>query len=221
MLRDPSGLSADYIGVADRVQKGSLTVVNMTHNAHYRRTFLHLLLIFVFLFQKLFDDVHDFLFLAQDVIFQCDLLCRFIINLLVYRHNLSLHKQFLHDHGRHDLHLIGQLFKREYLRNHNRLDRLFYLLHFLLRFLHLRFLVILPAFALRHPLFLVAAVFFFLVIVFSFSFASLSFLSLDCRSRYGRIIFPPVSPVVAPLSKWLVFISVAAPVTVSVSEPPV
>ena len=64
----PPASLADHIGLTDRIQKRSLTVVNMTHNADYRRIWAtisvsdppHLL-------QKLFDHVYlDFL-LAKNI----------------------------------------------------------------------------------------------------------------------------------------------------------
>ena len=50
VLCDTAGLTVDDICMTDCIQKGSFTVVNVTHNADYRRTFLHLLFVLFFFF---------------------------------------------------------------------------------------------------------------------------------------------------------------------------
>ena len=55
-------------------------MVNVSHNADNRRTFHHQAFVFLILFQKLFDYIHDLLLLLTDTVeFHCDLFCRIII----------------------------------------------------------------------------------------------------------------------------------------------
>ena len=49
MLCDTAGLTIRDMGLADRIQKGSLTMVNVTHNADDGRSLHHLALFLVFL----------------------------------------------------------------------------------------------------------------------------------------------------------------------------
>ena len=50
MLCDSAGLSVCYIRVTDCIEEGSLTMVNVSHNADNRWTFFHLLFVLFFLF---------------------------------------------------------------------------------------------------------------------------------------------------------------------------
>ena len=90
VLRNSAGFPVDYIGMADRIQKGGLAVVNVAHDADYRRTLLHLLLILFFFLQKFFNYVYNFFLFAEDIELQRDLFRGLIINLLVHRNDFAL-----------------------------------------------------------------------------------------------------------------------------------
>jgi len=56
MLGDPPGFAGDHLGFADRIQKGGLAVIDVTHDRHHRRTRLQRCGI-VFRGEKTFFDV--------------------------------------------------------------------------------------------------------------------------------------------------------------------
>ena len=72
MLRDTSCLACSNMSVSDTVKDRSFTVVNVSHNTDYRRTFFHILLIFFVFLKKLFDDVYLLFFLADNIIADSD-----------------------------------------------------------------------------------------------------------------------------------------------------
>ena len=110
-------------------------MIYMTHDTDNRRTLRHVLFILILFFQKLFYYIHFHFFFTYDLIFDGNLFCRFKADLLIYRYDLPLQEQFLHDNGRLYFHLICQLSDRKHLRQCNRLDLLFlFLFYFLLRF---------------------------------------------------------------------------------------
>ena len=119
MLGDTARLFVDHVRMADRIQKRRLTMVNVTHDADYRRTLLHLALVLLVLLKQLFYYVYDFFLLAENIEFQSDTFCGLVIDLLIDRHDLALHEQLLHNDGRYDLHLISQFLDGQNLREHD------------------------------------------------------------------------------------------------------
>ena len=183
VLGDSACLAVCHIGMTDRVQKRSLTMIDMAHDADYRRTLHHKALVLLVLFQEFFDHIDNFLLLAEHVEFHRDLLGCVKVDLLVHCHDFALHEELLDDHGRHDLHLVCQLFDREDFRDHDLLDLLFLLLRrLLLRFLRLsdRFLLlVLLCFSFES----LVSVFFLLVVsLFVLRLVSLALLLLHHRS---------------------------------------
>ena len=90
VLSDTACLFCSYIGLADCIQKGGFTMIDMTHNAYNRRTGYHVLLILFFLFQKFLDDVNLDLFLTEYVKLHRDLFCLLVIYFLIDGDNLAL-----------------------------------------------------------------------------------------------------------------------------------
>ena len=50
MLCDTAGLSGGYVCLTNRIKKGGFTVVNVAHNAYYRRSGNHVGLVLLILF---------------------------------------------------------------------------------------------------------------------------------------------------------------------------
>ena len=94
------------MSITDLVKKRGFTVVNVSHNADYRRTFLHFLFVFFVFFQKFFDHIDYFFFFTEHIEFQSDFFSCLVINFLVDCYNLALHEEFLNDYGWLDLHCI-------------------------------------------------------------------------------------------------------------------
>ena len=90
VLGDTACLFCSYIGLADCIQKGGFTMIDMAHNAYNRRTGYHVLLILFFLFQKFLDDVNLDLFLTEYVKLHRDLFCLLVIYFLIDGDNLAL-----------------------------------------------------------------------------------------------------------------------------------
>ena len=90
VLGDTACLFCSYIGLADCIQKGGFTMIDMAHNAYNRRTGYHVLLILFFLFQKFLDDVNLDLFLTEYVKLHRDLFCLLVIYFLINGDNLAL-----------------------------------------------------------------------------------------------------------------------------------
>ena len=78
MLGNAAGLAAGDIGVADRIQKGSLTMVNVAHDADDRVAGDHLLSVFLIFLQKLCNDIFRHFTFTEDVVFHRDLF-RFLV----------------------------------------------------------------------------------------------------------------------------------------------
>ena len=108
-------------------------MVNMAHNADYRRSWNHIRLVLFIFFQKFTDHIHLFFRLCDDIVVQSDLLSLFKVDLMVYRYHDALHKQLLHDHGRLHLHCFRQLADRQLLRKGDFLYFRFLLFLFRLR----------------------------------------------------------------------------------------
>ena len=119
VLCNTTGLTVDHIRMTDCVQKRSLTMVNVSHNTYNRRTFLHLLFVFFFLFQEFFNYIYNFFFLAEYIKLKRNLFCCIIINLLINSYDLALHKELLNNNRWYDLHLICQFFDCKDLRDYD------------------------------------------------------------------------------------------------------
>ena len=158
-------------------------MIDMAHDADYRRTLHHKALVLLVLFQEFFDHIDNFLLLAEHVEFHRDLLRCVKVDLLVHCHDFALHEKLLDDHGRNDLHLVCQFLDRKDFRDHDLLDLLFLLLcRLLLRLLRLsdRFLLLV---LLCLPLESLVSVFFLLIVsLFVFRLVSLALLLLHHRS---------------------------------------
>ena len=112
-------------------------MVNVTHDADYRRSWNHIVLILFILFEEFCDHVYFFLFLGNDIKAKCNLLCLVKVDLLVYGYHDAFHEKFLNDHRWLHLHSVRKLTDGKLLRNGDLLDLRFLL--FLLR-LWIRFL---------------------------------------------------------------------------------
>ena len=58
-------------------------MVNVTHNADYRRSGNHIFLILFILTQQFLDYIDFLLFLAENIILHSDLFCLLVVDLLV------------------------------------------------------------------------------------------------------------------------------------------
>ena len=90
MLGDSARLSGRHIALADRIEQGGFTVVNVAHDTHNRRSGTHVVLVLLVLLKKLGDHIHLHFLLAQHVELQRDLLRFLVVDLLVQCHDLSL-----------------------------------------------------------------------------------------------------------------------------------
>ena len=108
MLCDSSGLTSCYMGITDRIQKGCLTMVNVTHNTYYRRSGNHICFVFFLFFEEFADNVYFFFRLCDDIVVQSDLLSFLEVDLMVYSYHGSFHEELLNDHGRLHLHCFCQ-----------------------------------------------------------------------------------------------------------------
>ena len=90
VLGNAARLAGCHIGLTDGIQKGGFAVVNMAHNADYRRSGNHIRLVLLVFLQKLLDDVHLHFLLAEDIVLHGNLFRLVVINLLVQRHDGSL-----------------------------------------------------------------------------------------------------------------------------------
>ncbi len=73
MLGDTACLAGNDVRITNAVQKGSLTMVNVTHNADYRRTCNQRISRILGIAQHLFDDVDLLFMLAKDLVIDRDL----------------------------------------------------------------------------------------------------------------------------------------------------
>ena len=98
VLSNTASFFCDHMRVTDRIQKRSLTVVNVTHNTDYRWSRNHIFFVFFILFEEFFDDVYFLFFFCDDIIIQSDLLCFLEVDLMVYSNHHAFHEKFLNDH---------------------------------------------------------------------------------------------------------------------------
>ncbi len=109
-------------------------MVNVAHDADYRRPCDHIRLVFFILFQQLGNHIHLFFLLAKDIKLHGDFFRLLVIHFLVNRHHLALFlKELAYDHRRLDFHLIGQFLDGNYLRKDDYLYLILLLLNRLLR----------------------------------------------------------------------------------------
>ena len=104
-------------------------MIDVSHNADYRRTLLHLGFVLFLLLEQLCNDINLLLKLYKDVILKSDLLSLFVCDILILRNNLALHKQLFDDTGSRHLHPVCKLLYSEHLRN---LDAVYIILRLLL-----------------------------------------------------------------------------------------
>ena len=108
-------------------------MVNVTHNADYRRSGNHISLILFLFFQKLSDHVYLFFRLCDNIIAQSNFLCLFKVDLMVYCYHGSFHKELFHNYRRLHFHFFSQLTDCHFFRKCN------FLHFFLLFFLRMRY----------------------------------------------------------------------------------
>ena len=89
MLGNASGFFICHMGIADRVQKRSFTMVYMTHNTNYRRSGYQCLFCIFLVFQHLADYVFLFFRFRIKIIFQCNFPCGLKVQLGINRQHLS------------------------------------------------------------------------------------------------------------------------------------
>ncbi len=106
-------------------------MIDMSHDTDDRRSLRHVLDVFLILFEQFGDHIDLYFLLADDLIFNRDLLCLFVADLLIDRHDLALQKELLHDRRGLQLHLIRKFSDREGIRKRDHFDLLFLLLLFL------------------------------------------------------------------------------------------
>ena len=91
-------------------------MVNVTHNADNRRSGNHCGFVFLFFFQKFFDNIYFFFRFCNDIVVKCDFLCFFEINLMVYSYHDAFHKELLNNYRRLHLHCFCKLADCHFLR---------------------------------------------------------------------------------------------------------
>ena len=116
VLCDSTCLASCYMCITNCIQKGCLTMVNMTHNADNRRSGNHCRFVFLFFFQKFFDNIYFFFRFCNDIVVKCDFLCFFEIDLMVYSYHDTFHKELLNNYRRLHLHCFCKLADCHFLR---------------------------------------------------------------------------------------------------------
>ena len=135
VLCDTSGFFIRHICLTDCIEKGRLTVVNMTHNTDNRRSAQQIIICFFLFLKQFFDDIDLYFFFTDDIIINCNIFSIIIRNFRVHRNDLALQKQLFNDRRGLHLHLIGKLLDCKRFRKRDHLDLFFLsLFHFLLRF---------------------------------------------------------------------------------------
>ena len=115
------------MGIADRIQQGCLTVIDVTHHAYDRRSGDKLLLRFIVFFQQIGNQILLLFLFAENLIFQSNGFRFLIGELLVYRNHLSFQEKLLDDLGSLDLHLLSQFLDCNRFRKNDGADLLFFL----------------------------------------------------------------------------------------------
>ena len=128
VLCDTAGLALCHMGMTDLVEERSFTMIDMAHDADYRRTRNHLALILFILLEHLGDHIDSLFMLAADVIVHGDFFRLVVAHFLVDGVHLTLHEQVFDNNGRIDLHLLSQLTDRQLIADFNLGNLLFLLL---------------------------------------------------------------------------------------------
>ena len=127
MLGDTTCLTVCYMGITDRIQQRSFTMIYVSHNTDNGRTGNHILFILFFLTKQFLDYINLFFCLRNNIIIQCNLLGLFKVDFMVHSHHDSFQEQLLHNYGRLHLHLLSQLTNCQFLRKCDLLYFLFLL----------------------------------------------------------------------------------------------
>ena len=117
VLRNASCLTACYIGIADSIKQGGLTMVNVTHDADYRITKLECCLVLLFLLKELCNNILLNFLLAEDIILDGNLLCLLVAKLCIRRYHLACKEQLLDNNTWLHLKLVRKLLDGKSLRN--------------------------------------------------------------------------------------------------------
>ena len=91
-------------------------MVNVSHNTDNRRSGNHCSFVFLFFFQKFFDNIYFFFRFCNDIVIKCDFLCFFEIDLMVYSYHDAFHKELLNNYRRLHLHCFCKLADCHFLR---------------------------------------------------------------------------------------------------------
>ena len=119
VLGNTACLPVGHMGVADRIQQGCLTVIDMTHHTDYRRSRHQALLGILILPKQFLNHIHLLFRLADAVVLQGNLLRLFVVDVVIYRYHDTLHKEFFDDIGSLHLQLVSQIPDRNLLRKRN------------------------------------------------------------------------------------------------------
>ena len=124
-LGNAAGFLAGHAGASDLIQKGGLTMVNVSHDTDDRGPLDHILFVLVVFLQEFFDHVDLFLLLAEDIIIHGDGFSFLIGDFAVDGHDLARQEELLNDFRSLQVHFLGQLTDGELLRDLDGLDLLF------------------------------------------------------------------------------------------------
>ena len=148
----PPASPVGYIGIADRIQKGCFTMVNVTHYADYRRSGYQYLLSSSSSSFRSSSITSTFSSCSQSTVkFHCDLFCLVKFNLLIYGYHCTLQEKLLYQLCRLYLHRLSQFTNGKLLRDCDRADRLLRFFLFWYRRLYRCGLLLLPFFCWERP----------------------------------------------------------------------
>ena len=106
------------------IKQRGLAVVDVTHDADYRRTLFHGALILFILFEELCNDVYRLFMLTDDVVVYGDILGFLVADLGVYRHYLPRKEELFDYHGGLQSHVICKFLDGQRVGNSYDLDLL-------------------------------------------------------------------------------------------------
>ena len=78
VLCNTAGFSGCNTCLTDSIKDRCLTMVNVTHNADNRWSWLKIFFIFFLFLQHLFDNIHNNFMFTENIIFKCDFFCLII-----------------------------------------------------------------------------------------------------------------------------------------------
>lgn len=128
MLCDSACLPVNHMGIADGIQKGGFTVVNVTHYAHNRRPGNEGFCCILYILQHLSDYILFFLRDGIVIHLHGKLTCCLKIQFGIYCYHLACQKQLLNNDGRLNLHSLCQIVYADKLGNLDYLWRKIFLL---------------------------------------------------------------------------------------------